>query len=127
MENKCPQIKIGKVQKVFNDYVIIQTKEMEKFVIFKNEITDFNRNINSILRQNDLINFVVLSFNKEKNEGKGSFKRNHTNELNNRVIYKLKETPSGFKNLLSYTLANISNNTNNIDKKHKNGIEDVKN
>ncbi|MBN4084333.1 RNA-binding protein [Mycoplasma sp. CSL10166] len=125
MENKYPKIKIGKVQKVFNDYAIIQTKELEKFVIFKNEITDFNRNINNILRQNDLINFVVLSFNSEKNEGKGSFKRNHTNELNNRIIYKLKETPGGFKNLLSFTLANISKKT--TGKHTKNGIENVKN
>ncbi|UWV92321.1 hypothetical protein [Mycoplasmopsis cynos] len=49
---------------------------------------------------------------RQKEMGFGSYKKNHPNELKEKVLCKLIETPNGFKNLSEYSKLIFNSKTN---------------
>ncbi|WP_426461027.1 hypothetical protein [Mycoplasma hafezii] len=110
MSYKSKDIVIGKVIRTGLKYAIVETKDKANFIIYKQEVSDYPRSkVNDILRLNDIINFVVLKFDETTNKGVASFKRNHPTFMDTPFLYRLKETPSGFKNLKEFTFQTIIN------------------
>ncbi|VEU70268.1 S1 domain-containing protein [Mycoplasmopsis glycophila] len=108
MEYKNRDIVVGKVLQVGKKFAVLETKDAARFLIYRNEISDFHKHkATDILFPNDIVNFVVLSFNNSKRQGVGSFKLNHPNYMYSPFVYKLKETRSGFRNLLNYTMGSV--------------------
>ncbi|WP_036452768.1 hypothetical protein [Mycoplasma buteonis] len=98
----------AKVIRTGSKFVVLETKEGIKFIIYKNEITDYVKTkIQDILKVKDIINFVVLKYDTTRKTGVGSFKRNHPTFMDTPFIYRLKETPSGFENLIKNTLESL--------------------
>ncbi|TDV23277.1 small subunit ribosomal protein S1 [Mycoplasmopsis mustelae] len=103
MKYKNGDIVVAKVHSIGLKYVNLWTKNATKFLILHEEVSDFKgKKIYDIFKIGDIVNFVCLSFNEEKNEGYGSYKLNHHRELKTKFSYKLKETPNGFNNLINF-------------------------
>ncbi|UWV77602.1 RNA-binding protein [Mycoplasmopsis cynos] len=110
---KPGDVVMGKVIKIGSKYITVKTKKGCIFFINKNEITDFTKKSNyDIFRLNEQINFIALKFNATKRNGFGSYKKNHPNELKEKVLCKLIETPNGFKNLSEYSKLIFNSKTN---------------
>ncbi|SJZ42813.1 hypothetical protein [Mycoplasmopsis verecunda] len=140
MENKLTyyngQIVTAKVIRTGSKFTLLEDKDKNKFIIYKNEITDFrNIQINDILQIRDIVNFVVIGYDQDTKQYIGSFKKNHPNFLRSERYYslarspknELKETKNGFNNLikftLSYILPNEENNNDNGDLDNNSEIE----
>ncbi|MGZ9797131.1 hypothetical protein ACXYRK_00500 [Mycoplasma sp. AC1221] len=119
MKYKVGDIVIAKVFKVGPQYVSLQTKDSTKFFIYREDISDYKPcKIYDIFKIGDIVNFVCLYFNINKNYGYGSYKKNHPNELRTYGNYWLKETSKGFKNLINYMnirIKEFSKRENNQD------------
>ncbi|WBP83798.1 RNA-binding protein [Mycoplasmopsis edwardii] len=102
---KVGDVVIGKIIKMGAKFITVKSREGYIFIIHKKELTDFNKkSICDMFNLGETINFIALKFDEESKSGLGSFKRNHPNELKENINNKLKETSSGFKNLLKHAM-----------------------
>ncbi|VEU58288.1 S1 domain-containing protein [Mycoplasmopsis gallinacea] len=100
------EIITGKVKKVFPNNIIVVDKNELEYNIVKKEISDKKQiNVKSTFKVGEVINFVFLFYNKEKNMRYGSFKKNHPNFGKNNNNFMLKATKNGFKNLEAFNKA----------------------
>ncbi|MFV8401258.1 hypothetical protein [Mycoplasma sp. 005V] len=113
---KVGQVVTAKVTKTGSKFAILEDKNSNKFIIYKNEITDFYKmQVYDILQVKDIVNFIVIGYDQNTNQYIGSFKTNHPNFLKSEQYFsnsknrrnELKETKSGFANLKEYTLSYI--------------------
>ncbi|QCZ36590.1 RNA-binding protein [Mycoplasma nasistruthionis] len=126
---KVGEVASAKVIKTGSKFAVVMNKFKTKFVIYKNEVSDFNKNkVNEVLKVGDYINFIVLHFDKSKNHGIGSFKQNHPNYLNKqqtktkskkKAPLKLQETANGFNNLIKHTIESVLLDAKALEKCHE--------
>ncbi|WP_036459141.1 hypothetical protein [Mycoplasma leonicaptivi] len=97
------EIAVGKIISVGYKFIMLDSNGFI-YTIYKNEITDYKKvSVFDMFKIGEVINFVILKKNVEKNSGIGSFKQNHLNHSSEIIKAKLKETTNGFKNLYNYS------------------------
>ncbi|MFV8470580.1 hypothetical protein ACNQ2O_03160 [Mycoplasma sp. AA7A] len=113
---KVGQVVTAKVTRTGSKFALLEDKNNSKFIIYKNEVTDFYKmQVYDILQVKDIVNFVVIGYDQNTNQYIGSFKRNHPNFLKSDQYFsnsknrrnELKETKNGFANLREFTLSYI--------------------
>ncbi|MFV8499665.1 hypothetical protein ACNQ1M_01040 [Mycoplasma sp. VS424B] len=113
---KVGQVVTAKVTRTGSKFALLEDKNNSKFIIYKNEVTDFYKmQVYDILQVKDIVNFVVIGYDQNTNQYIGSFKRNHPNFLKSEQYFsnsknrknELKETKNGFANLREFTLSYI--------------------
>ncbi|MFV8468398.1 hypothetical protein ACNQ2K_01865 [Mycoplasma sp. VS292A] len=113
---KVGQVVTAKVTRTGSKFALLEDKNNSKFIIYKNEVTDFYKmQVYDILQVKDIVNFVVIGYDQNTNQYIGSFKRNHPNFLKSEQYFsnsknrknELKETKNGFANLRGFTLSYI--------------------
>ncbi|WP_416756560.1 hypothetical protein ACM0IS_01670 [Mycoplasma aquilae ATCC BAA-1896] len=113
---KVGQVVTAKVTRTGSKFALLEDKNNSKFIIYKNEVTDFYKmQVYDILQVKDIVNFVVTGYDQNTNQYIGSFKRNHPNFLKSEQYFsnsknrknELKETKNGFANLREFTLSYI--------------------
>ncbi|MFV8471301.1 hypothetical protein [Mycoplasma sp. B6188] len=113
---KVGQVVTAKVTRTGSKFALLEDKNNSKFIIYKNEVTDFYKmQVYDILQVKDIVNFVVIGYDQNTNQYIGSFKRNHPNFLKSEQYFsnsknrknELKETKNGFTNLREFTLSYI--------------------
>ncbi|MEI2461834.1 S1 domain-containing protein [Mycoplasmopsis felis] len=116
MNYKKGDVVIAKIKSISQNDIKLITNTQSIFIITKSEITDFvDKKISSMFKLGQVVNFICLKFNKNTNQGFGSYKRNHPNEIQKQKSknhHKLIETPNGFKNLYNYMMMFIENDNN---------------
>ncbi|MFV8414238.1 hypothetical protein ACNQ17_00245 [Mycoplasma sp. Sp48II] len=118
---KVGQVVTAKVTRTGSKFALLEDKNNSKFIIYKNEVTDFYKmQVYDILQVKDIVNFVVIGYDQNTNQYIGSFKRNHPNFLKSEQYFsnsknrknELKETKNGFTNLREFTLSYIDPEAN---------------
>ncbi|MEE3928148.1 hypothetical protein V2E24_00970 [Mycoplasmopsis ciconiae] len=94
----------GVITKIDDEYINALVDNHINFRIWKSDVSDWqNFDLNKVFKVGENINFVVKSI-KNETSGLGVFKANHFNFKRSPFHHELKETQSGFKNLLKHAL-----------------------
>lgn len=97
------EIVLGKVKSINKNFFWVDLPEEYQGVVFINEISDFFiKDINKIVKIDDVIKLEVLNYNEKKKKACLSWKKIRPKYLKKPFEFEIKETPKGFDNLLKH-------------------------